>query len=288
MDFALLMITLLCSQVSNPVPPHLSYAQTVQQFYQWEREKPELVTLGSYGVDTEGQLLYCLMVTNKKIVTQKKRVLISACIHGNEPWSAACVMAYLGTILNSHNNPQYPYINNMLDCREIYFIPVMCPDNYPHSRTINGVDPNRNWSKNPSIAPIESLKNFHRIFHFDAMISGHTYGRIFLYPSALKNHQKTQQLLSTMATWSNYDKGATGGSTLDLNWFYNNGAFAIIIEYGTHQRIPTPEQICSEFQRTYWSVILFIQDGPNVLSDNTYTSQPDNDVIDFLKNHPEE
>jgi hypothetical protein len=48
----------------------------------------------------------------------------------------------------------------------------------------------------------------------------------------------------------------------EVDWFYRHGAFAIVIEYGTHQKVPTVDDIDYEFNKTYPAVLWFIQAAP--------------------------
>ena len=64
----------------------------------------------------------------------------------------------------------------------------------------------------------------------------------------------------------------------ELDWYYRNGAFsmtpngkrihrgafAIVMEFGTHQRIPSMEDIKTEFDRTFEAVLHFIKEAPLV------------------------
>ena len=38
----------------------------------------------------------------------------------------------------------------------------------------------------------------------------------------------------------------------------------MVIEYGTHQRPPTREEVVSEFNRTFQGVLYFIEEAPKV------------------------
>jgi hypothetical protein len=64
----------------------------------------------------------------------------------------------------------------------------------------------------------------------------------------------------------------------EVDWYYRNGAFAttpnrkrihrgafaIVMEFGTHQHIPSQSDIDSEFRRTFQAVLYFIKEAPLV------------------------
>jgi hypothetical protein len=50
----------------------------------------------------------------------------------------------------------------------------------------------------------------------------------------------------------------------EVDWYYRGGAFAIVMEFGTHQRVPSQSDIDSEFQRTFKAVLYFIKEAPLV------------------------
>jgi hypothetical protein len=65
-------------------------------------------------------------LTNERIgVEYKQRVLIAMSIHGNEPLAAATGMGWLGLTLNGCGDPQFNYINELVNKREVYFILMM-------------------------------------------------------------------------------------------------------------------------------------------------------------------
>ena len=53
------------------------------------------------------------------------------------------IIAYSGLLLSEYGKNDR--ITKILDTAEIYFVPVVSPDSYPYSRTVEGVDPNRNF-----------------------------------------------------------------------------------------------------------------------------------------------
>jgi hypothetical protein len=250
------------------VPPYLSYKEIVERLKEWERVAPDLVEVGTYGKSTRGIDLYYIKVTNEKKIDGKMKVLLTACIHGNEPWSTGLMMGVVSNLLSGFNE------KSILNIREVYLVPVISPDSYPHSREVDGVDPNRNFNGN-SIAPVAAIKEFFLKHKFRAVLSGHTYGRIYLYPwddkrDASPNDDDFKRIVGMMGKMSEYRimKGVEIYNRpiygAESDWYYRRNAFAVVMEVGTHQQKPTMEQITSELARTYGSVHYFIEEAPKV------------------------
>ncbi len=51
----------------------------------------------------------------------------------------------------------------------------------------------------------------------------------------------------------------------EVDWYYQNGAFAIVMEFGTHQRLPSKEEIDSEWNMTWKAFLLFLEKAPEAL-----------------------
>lgn len=173
--------------ISNATPSYMNYLNTVAQLKKWNAEAPEMTEVGTYGKSSRGTDLYYFRIANKRYSSSdnKPKVLITACIHGNEPLSSSTVMWWIGGILSRYSADSK--IAEMVDQRDIYFIPVVSPDSYPNSRHVDGVDPNRNFptASDPSrrsVAPVQALREFHAKIKPNAVISGHTWGRVFLTP----------------------------------------------------------------------------------------------------------
>ena len=279
-------------QLSVVIPPHLTYNQTVEQLKKWNSEAPLLTELINYGESGQKKELYCLRVTNKNSIEHKPKVLITAAIHGNEPWSSGIIMAYIGTMLSKYG--QDKTATDLLDTRDLYFVPVVSADSYPHTRYVDGVDPNRNFPT-PQKPELNSTKGVAALISLfwkirpEATISGHTFGREFLIPygdtvGPNKNQADYDRIVGEMAKLAKYKMLHASqlysrpiiGSEID--YFYRAGSMAIVIEFGTHQRPPTPAEIKSEFDRTQGAITLFIKEAAAL------KIKAAEDEIDFSKN----
>ena len=266
--------------ITLQTPTHLSYSKIIEQLRTWEKEAPDLVEVGFYGKTKKDTNICYIRIFNKKGKKNLPRVLITGCIHGDEPWSTGCVMAYAGNLLG-----KYEENKDLIKSRDIYIVPVVSPDSYPTSRYVDGVDPNRDFPvpSRPNHISTISIKNIQNFFHEirpNAVISGHTFGRVFLIPfgdtvQKCPNESDYQRIIGKMSdlcnytikhTHDNYRKPIHG---TEVDWYYRNGALSVVMEFGTHQKIPKNQEIESELARTWNGFLHFLQEAPIVDITNT-------------------
>lgn len=266
------------SNITVKTPSHLTYSEIVVQAEKWEQESPELTEVGFYGKTKKNTDICYIRICNKTEKKDRPKVLITGCIHGNEPLSTACVMAYVGNLLDGYGKNKQ--ITELIESRDIFFVPVISPDSYPHSRYVDGVDPNRDFPgpsrpSHKSTPSVQALQNLFLKIKPNSVISGHTFGQVFLIPfgdtkEICENEDDYQYIANKMAKMCNYKikricnlyRRPIHGTETD--WYYRNGAFSLVIEFGTHQKIPTRKEIESEYQRTWDSMLFFIKESPIV------------------------
>lgn len=264
--------------LTRVLPEHLSCAGVVNQLRQWTVESPGLTSMVSYGRTSKNRELVALRLTNHQ-TRGNPEVLITGAIHGNEPLSTSVVLGVIGKLLSSYGTDAD--ITQLLDTRDIYFIPVVSPDSYPYSRQVDGVDPNRDFgdTHSPTIA---ALKAFYQQHHFRAAISGHTFGRVFLYPpgdttTSTPDDAAFRDLFGRMAALAHYNaKHACElyghpihGSDVDF-YYKTSHATACVMEMGTAseggQRPATPGEIRAELEQTLPAFLLFLREAPVLVS----------------------
>jgi len=264
--------------ITVQIPPHLSYSEVVAQVQKWGQESPDLTEVGFYGKTKRGVDVCYIRICNKIEAKDRPKVLITGCIHGNEPWSTGCIMAYAGNLLDGYGKNKE--ITDLVESRDIYIIPIISPDSYPHSRHVDGVDPNRDFPgpsrpNHKSTPSVLAVQDFFLKIKPNAVISGHTFGRIFLTPygdmnQKCPNEADYQRIIGQMGNMcdykvnracNNYGRPIYG---TEVDWYYRNGAFSVVMEFGTHQRNPTLEEITSEYSRTWAGVLWFIKEAPVV------------------------
>jgi hypothetical protein len=258
--------------ITTQIPNYLSYNELIIQLKEWENEASDLTEVSSYGKSSKNKEIFYIKITNELEKNIKKKVMISACIHGNEPLSASIVMGYIGTMLANYGKDEE--ITKLIDTREIYFVPVVSPDSYPNSRYVDGVDPNRDFTNKKSTSVI-AIQKFAEKEKFNAIMSGHTFGRLFLIPWGDKtelspNNDDFDRIVGEMSKLSGYKKIRSCeiyGTPIfgsEIDWYYRQGSFSIICEFGTHQKIPTKQEIEEEFNRTWKSFLHFLTEAPIV------------------------
>lgn len=250
-------------------PGYLTYEQTVEQLKKWNKEAKDYTEIGVYGKSKENRDLYYFRLTGDLSNHNNPKVLITACIHGNEKTVGAVLLGIMGKLMAD------PNMLNIVKDRDLYFVPIVCADGFAHdSRHVQGRDPNRDFNSNPSVDEVEALKNFFLKHRFSAYISGHSYGRVYLYPYGDRNETcpddlQFKNLLDKMGKLSGYTKlqaNRNYGRPIfgsDLDWGYKNGAFSIVIEHGTSFNQPDYH---AETVRNYESYLLFIREAPTLLN----------------------
>jgi len=53
----------------------------------------------------------------------------------------------------------------------------------------------------------------------------------------------------------------------EVDWYYRNNSFAVVMEFGTHQRKPTLEEIKFEYNRTNDAFLYFLEKAPTTKLD---------------------
>jgi hypothetical protein len=290
----------IVSKITQPQPSYMTYDQTVAQLKKWNTESPDLTEVDVYGKTSKGKSCHYIRVFNKRtsFVSEKPKVLVTACIHGNEPLASSVTMWYVGALLDNYGKDDA--ITEIVNSRDIYFVPVVSPDSYPVSRLVDGVDPNRDFPSperpsHKSVAPVKAIQDLFMKIKPNAVMSGHTWGRVYLTPYGDKlqncpDHDAIMAVTNKMKALSGYrcirtcDMYSPGGKLnnppirkvgegddvslpirgTEVDWYYRNGSFAIVTEYGTHQRIPTDEDTKVEFNRTFQAFLLFLREAPLV------------------------
>jgi succinylglutamate desuccinylase len=253
-------------QIKQEVFGYQTYEEIVETLKSWEKTSPETLEVEKFG---KGLKNHYLRICNEKSPSDNV-VLLTACIHGNEPLATSVMMSFVCKLISE---------KDFFDDRTIYFIPVLSIETYPKSRYVNGTDPNRDFHKNKSIELVEDIKELFLKIKPDAVLSGHTYGRVFLYPwghttEKSPKHEEYSSLAKDMSKLSGYGNkricelyGHPIKGT-ESDWYDSNGAFSMVIEFGTHQRKPTKSESEVELNKTYKAMMLFIREAVKLPTKN--------------------
>lgn len=245
-----------------------------ETFKKWENLAPDLVDVDHYGVSEK----YFYVKICNEYKPGKYKILVTACIHGNEPLSTSTVVSYAGNLLSSYGKNED--VTKIINDSTIYFVPIVSPDTYPQSRNVKGIDPNRDFPtidqpNKISTEPVECLKNLFLEIKPNSVLSGHTYGRIFLIPwgdnkKNNKNIDDYKKIASKMCDLSGYAyKRACEmyGRPIfgtEIDWYHRNGAFAMVMEFGNHQRKPNLDETKKEFDKTISAFLYFLKESPKI------------------------
>ncbi|HVP07777.1 MAG TPA: M14 family metallopeptidase, partial [Candidatus Acidoferrum sp.] len=100
----------------------------------------------SIGPTYEGRQMWVVRISNNPTVEQgKPSVFYNSLIHAREPEGAAMLLNFMQYLLSNYGVDTA--ITNLIDNRELYFLPVVNPDGYYYNQTTN---PNGGgmWRKN--------------------------------------------------------------------------------------------------------------------------------------------
>lgn len=262
--------------ISKQIPGYLSYEQVKSQLQQWNKEAPEITDISSYGKSSRGLDIFYLRTSGNKS-GGKPKVMITACIHGNEWIANATVMGIMGKMLNDYGRDEK--VTRLINERDIYWVPVVSPDSYiTQQRHVDGVDPNRNfpYPGQPnvrSVPPIAALREFFLQHKFKAALSGHAHGSVYIYPwghtfAPCPDDAVFADICGKMGRLSGYKafqirrlRTAPPYRGFEADWYYMNGAFGMVCEFATSFK-PPASMIEPEVNKNYQAFLLFIEEAP--------------------------
>ncbi|UCF07914.1 MAG: DUF2817 domain-containing protein [Thermoplasmata archaeon] len=158
-------------------------------------ENPAITRLISIGESVEGRDIWALKLSDDVHFEDESEpdVLFFGNMHGNEKSAAEVPLYYLKHLVKLYYTDYH--IKDLVDNREIWFVPMLNPDgNYHDQRyNANGVDLNRNfgyeWRPGGSQGPYafsepetQAMRDFALAHDFSVTMSYHSSGEIILYP----------------------------------------------------------------------------------------------------------
>lgn len=275
-------VTVTQTQTESPPPPparpekyevsampqeYLNYTQVQALLEKWNKECPEITELGEYGKTVSGTPLKYLRVGTPG----QPKVLIHACIHGNERLAAAATLWMMQKMLNDFGRD--PNITWLVQNREVYWVPVLSPDTYLKQRFVEGVDPNRDYpypgrKDHKAASPIQAIMDFHMKHHFTGVISGHTTGNVYFWPAIAPAADQTlhKQLAGEMSKLSGYNNSRISGGPagFEIDWYYWKGAVAILTEFGSGSHEQPTSSIKPHGDKNYPAYMHFIKQSPDL------------------------
>lgn len=251
------------------VDEYLDLPEILTIVQNWNKEAPEITELGVVGQTSQGTKIPYLRIGTPG----KPKVVIHACLHGNERIAASCTLTIMGHFLADYGRNEE--VTWLVENRDVFWIPVLSVDSYvDNERHVEGVDPNRNYPcpENPNIkssSPVQAIMKFCLEHKPKGVISGHSFGRIYLYPR-LGDKDKHQALTEKMAAFSNYDTGAigsgyptksSGNRGFEIDWYYWGAkAVSVLTEFGTGSHRMNESLLVPEAEKNYHGYLLFIKE----------------------------
>lgn len=277
---------------------YLSVRDIAGLFDNWESKAAGLVESNKYATVNGLDAVYLRVSTAVKGSSSNlPRVMITAATHGDEPISTATVIGVAYRFISQYGKDSA--ITNLINTRDIYFVPTVCPDGYENnSREVEGgVDPNRAFPSptepgRSSPDCVSSIISFFNSKQFNATIDYHASGGMMMYPwgyqespiedDRFSNAYKT--IAKKMSDVSGYRWGQitemvgylSEGSSADYFYWHGNqqgwGTFSFAVEAGQSKQPPESE-ISSEAEANFGAIKAFIEDAPLVGS--TWASYSD-------------
>lgn len=234
----------------------LDYMDSLHSLY------PTLMTArDSVGYSIEGRALWMVKISdNPNVDEDEPEVFINSLIHAREPMGLEASLRFMSYLCDNYGTD--PYITDLVDNREIFFVPIINPDGYEYNRMNdpNGggmhrknrnpsgnVDLNRNWGymwgydnngSSPNTwsetyrgtAPFSepetnSLRQFIDSREFSIILNLHTYGNDFLYSWGYDTfYTPDNPLFQTIGDSVSAMNNYTAGTAWEVLYFVNGDA----------------------------------------------------------------
>jgi predicted deacylase len=252
----------------------MRFQEICQQLVKWNQEAPQITEVGVVGKTQNGTDIPYIRIGKKT----GPKLMIHACVHGNEHLCCSVSMGCMGKLLSSYMVDEE--VTKLIRERDLYYVPVVCPESYmKNSRHDMGKDPNRNFSgpnlqEIQSIPSIEAIKKFHLEHKFKSVMSCHNHGRIYFIPwgyvqKQTDSHAEYRRILSAMGQSSGYTyqqllrQSAPPYYGYEADWYYHHGALSMVNEIG-RSMAANPSETKSETDSNYSAFKIWIRESPLV------------------------
>ena len=243
-----------------------SYEAMRETMKSWASSAPEISEFAAYGRTSLGTCVNYLRVGTR----DKPKVLIQSGISSDEEFGILANLKLAERILSNFGKDEA--VTWLVRNRDIYFVPVVSPDNFLQSNLVEGKDPESSFpclSKlNPkSPSTVKLLMDFVQKQKFSASLNFHTYGEHFSLPTNAheKDTMAMGKIAQRMADLSGYrlQRKQGAGNPSDLDWLYSSGCFSVDVMLGSNDRkYVAYSEVESSMDRLYDSLALFIREAP--------------------------
>jgi len=222
---------------------------------------PHLVSArDSIGASWEGRALWVFKISdNVQTDESEPEVFFNSLTHAREPAGWSWQLHYITWLLTNYGTDVEA--TEIIDGRELYFLPVVNPDGYEYNRQTNpygggmwrknrrsggGVDLNRNWGymwgydddgsspytydetyRGPSAfsePELQAVRDFIISRDFQFILNAHTYGNWFLYPFSYDgSYTADHNIFVDIGDSAAALTGYTPGTAWETLGYYANG-----------------------------------------------------------------
>lgn len=265
----------------------------------WAGKASPIATVQQYGT-VAGQAVQYLRISSavSNPAQNLPKILIDASTHGDEPISVTTVLGFTHLLLSQFGRD--PEITELIKTRDIYVVPLVCPDGYAaDSREVEGgQDPNRTYpypgnENQKSVQCIQAMRDLFIQVGFNATIDYHASGRMVLLPWGYTetafndggNATAYKNFGQKLGGLAGYDWGqipsmvgyiAPGGS---VDWYYIEGqkrgwnTMAIGVEVAESKQ-PARSEIPIEVAKNVPLLKTFIREAPTAFKSSYATDIP--------------
>lgn len=237
---------------------------------------PNLVQLVPYGKSKSGKDLVAVKFSdNVRLTENESQIMVTAATHGDELITVEVLLNLMKEMLENYSSDLR--IANILNTKEIYFIPVVNPDGFSkQERYDHWVDPNRSYPYpgNMNAIPTASIAGLIKFFeskNMKASLDLHAFGEMIMYPWAYTyesikgdDEQKFYDLARRMAETNRYKFGPISkviyvakGSSADYYYMRKKTA-AFAIEIG-ESKVPRATEIPKSVDEMREPVLRFLE-----------------------------
>ncbi len=115
-----------------------TYAEVQNKLKEYRRQYPEIISAPlTIGTSIEGRAIIAVKISDNADTeeTDEPEALYTALHHAREPQSLMCLLYFMETILKKYGKD--PEITNVIDNRQLWFVPVINPDGYVYNESTN-------------------------------------------------------------------------------------------------------------------------------------------------------
>ncbi|MDI6839335.1 MAG: M14 family zinc carboxypeptidase [bacterium] len=123
-----------------------TYEQVVQEMIEVATNYPHIATLDTIGYSVQNRLILGMKISDNPIAHENEPgIRFTGCHHGDEHIATEIVLYMIHYLTDNYSTS--PHIKELVDSREIWFIPMVNPDGVYHNtrENANGVDLNRDY-----------------------------------------------------------------------------------------------------------------------------------------------